>query len=304
MRIGDGPTKSAVPISALAAALTYGSMFSVFKEPVTLVIFNLEHKQQILLTKRLWFLDHLTLYLFLYFSVSLVCFLFSQVVGVQRDSCCRTVTVCQWQSVAVVSHQAMGRWSSDPKRSLLWIVTTGEKSFVWIVIFWKWKVKITIIWVCRKKVCSNWSATLVQDVWQPETTIVQTFRIYGLFRSVILASTNQIPYFSSKHEIQFFYLISLCAVCAWMALWCAPSFPARFMSPGAHGAPAQLPVGMARGQEHASARKQRAALPVLPPCRQRAVTCQHVQVWDGAQAEMQTKCSSLFRLTQSHRIKS
>ena len=63
-----------------------------------------------------------------------------------------------------------------------------------------------------------------------------------------------------------------------MALWCAPSFPALFMSPGAHGAPARLPVGSARGQEHASVKKRMAALPVMPPWRQRAATCHRVRV--------------------------
>lgn len=41
VRTGGGPTKRAVPINVLAAALTYGSMFSVSKEPVTQVIFDL-----------------------------------------------------------------------------------------------------------------------------------------------------------------------------------------------------------------------------------------------------------------------
>lgn len=68
------------------------------------------------------------------------------------------------------------------------------------------------------------------------------------------------------------------AVCVRMALWCAPSFPARFMSPGTHGPPAQPPVAVAREQEHASARTQRAALPVLTPRRQRVVISNHVQV--------------------------
>lgn len=63
-----------------------------------------------------------------------------------------------------------------------------------------------------------------------------------------------------------------------MALWSAPRLPVRFMSSGAHGAPAQFHVGMARGRGHASARKWRAALPVLTPRRERAVICHHVQV--------------------------
>lgn len=53
MRTGGGSTKRAVPISVLAAALTYGSMCSVSKEPVTQVIFYILNEQKPLLNKRL-----------------------------------------------------------------------------------------------------------------------------------------------------------------------------------------------------------------------------------------------------------
>lgn len=64
-----------------------------------------------------------------------------------------------------------------------------------------------------------------------------------------------------------------------MALWYAPSFPARCTSPGAHGAPAQPHVGMARGRGRGSARTQRVVLPAVTPIRQRSVICHRVQVW-------------------------
>lgn len=73
-------------------------------------------KQQIILTKRLiprslnmicWSIFLCLLFSFIIF-LPYFPFLFSQVVGVQRDSCCRTATVCQWRSVAVGSHLAMG----------------------------------------------------------------------------------------------------------------------------------------------------------------------------------------------------
>lgn len=67
-------------------------------------------------------------------------------------------------------------------------------------------------------------------------------------------------------------------MCVRTALWRAPSFSARFMSPGAHGAPAQPPVDTARWQGHVFARTRRAALPVLTPRRGRAAICHHVQV--------------------------
>lgn len=68
------------------------------------------------------------------------------------------------------------------------------------------------------------------------------------------------------------------AVCVRMALWCAPSSPAPCTIPGALGAPAQFPVGGAKGQEPVSAGTQRAVLPVPTPNNRSAVTCQHVQV--------------------------
>lgn len=71
---------------------------------------------------------------------------------------------------------------------------------------------------------------------------------------------------------------SVTAVCVRMALWCAPSSPAPCTIPGVLGAPAQFPVGGAKGQEPVSAGTQRAVLPVRTPINRRAVTCQHVQV--------------------------
>lgn len=68
------------------------------------------------------------------------------------------------------------------------------------------------------------------------------------------------------------------AVCVRMALWYAPSFPARCTSLGAHGAPAQPHVGVARGRGCGSARKQRVVLPAVTLIRQRSVICHRVQV--------------------------
>lgn len=82
-------------------------------------------------------------------------------------------------------------------------------------------------------------------------------------------------------KLSFLLKYPLSAVFVRMALWSALRFPAQFMSPGPHGAPAQFHVGMARGRGHASARKWRAALPVLTQLRQRAVNWHHVQVRDA-----------------------
>lgn len=81
-----------------------------------------------------------------------------------------------------------------------------------------------------------------------------------------------------------------------MALWRAPSVPAQCTSPGAHGAPAQLPVGVATRQGHVSARTQRAVPPVATPSSQRAVICHHVQVRHRTRNHMNNcKCPN-FRM--------
>lgn len=90
-------------------------------------------------------------------------------------------------------------------------------------------------------------------------------------------------------------------VCVRMALWCAPSFPARCMSPGAHGAPAQLPVATATGWGHVSARTQRVVLPVLTPSSQRAVIYHRVQVWHGTNTHMNNWDCLIFRTHLTYR---
>lgn len=50
------------------------------------------------------------------------------------------------------------------------------------------------------------------------------------------------------------------------------------MSPGVHGAPAQLHVSEAGEPGRAAARTQRAARPVPKSCKQKSVICRRVQV--------------------------
>lgn len=97
-----------------------------------------------------------SMFVFSIFLFSLI----SQVVGVQRDSCCRMATVCQWQSVVVVSHQATGRSSSALKRNFPLTVTLGENSFVSILFIRCDKSKLQV-WACRKAY-SSWSVTLAE----------------------------------------------------------------------------------------------------------------------------------------------
>lgn len=87
-------------------------------------------------------------------------------------------------------------------------------------------------------------------------------------------------------------MTSLSAVRARMALWLAPSFPALCTSPGAPGAPAHFHVGMAPGQGHASARPQRAVLPVATRSRRRAARCHHVHVTCEACLHMNNEAQS------------
>lgn len=89
MRTGIEPPRTAVPTSVLAAALTYGSMCSVSKEPVTRVTMD-----NIFLILDFHYVKFIVSLCFFTFP-SLFLVLSPQVVGVQKDSCCKMAAACQ-----------------------------------------------------------------------------------------------------------------------------------------------------------------------------------------------------------------